>query len=42
MITRTTRFFLLYDTRKDFKNHFLDTLKILIELELLEIFTLTT
>ena len=42
MITRTTRFFLLYDTRKDFKNHFLDVLKILIELEQLDFFTLKT
>jgi len=42
MIARTTRIFYFYDTRKDFKNHFLDTLKILIELELLEFFTLKT
>jgi hypothetical protein len=42
MIARTTRIFYFYDTRKDFKNHFLDTLKTLIELELLDFFTLTT
>jgi len=42
MIARTTRIFYFFDTRKDFKDSFLDTLKILIELELPDFFTLTT
>ena len=52
MITRTTRIFYFMtnfflksfskNPERILKTHFLDVLKILIELELLEIFTLTT
>ncbi len=42
MITRITRIFYFSDTRKDFKDSFLDVLKIFATLKIGSIFTLKT